>query len=179
MTALLRLVWSICTLKRSPADMPYSAVLTVLLLTTYVFMRWHILVAAGAEKTDAGHALLVTLVSVTTIAVFTYLVLALRGGRERFLQTMAAVVATHIVIYAFIYPAYIGFYVLAMLVPGISQSQGLLLLFLIGIMTLNIWVITVTAHIYRCAMNFSFLEGLLVTLALLAANALITSQVIA
>jgi len=178
MSALLRLVWSICTLQRSPADMPYSAGLTVVMLAAYVLMRWHILIAAGTERVDAGQAIVVTTVSIATIAVFTYLVLALRGGRERFLQTMAALVATHILIYAFIYPAYVGFHVVAMIAPGIGQSQGLLLLFLIGIMTLNIWVITVTAHIYRCAMNFSFLEGLLVTLALLAANALISSQVI-
>lgn len=85
----VRLVADLCRLRRGPQDLPYSTSLLALLIVAVTVLD----VLIGSLLGDAGDAFAHSLLSTVVVLGLAWLELALRGRRERYVQTASALAA--------------------------------------------------------------------------------------
>lgn len=139
MNALLRVFWRIVTLKEGPQDLPRLG----LLLGIALVFDWTVSALVGALEGQFGLALLEASLAVVMEALFVGLLLMLTRHRDRFVQTLTALVGTDGLISLLALPV-LGF---SMVVPeAVSATSWLILGFMV-------WSILVQAHILKNALS--------------------------
>lgn len=168
------LVWSMCTLRHGPDAMPYSVTLLILLiLLSFIFNALQLSMNVALDKAvfQAGSLLLAN-------TIFTFFVLNIRRVPERFVQTLTSLLA-------------VGFFINLILLPlmvldpylfnediDITIRMMASVVYLLILFFVNLWIILVTANIFRISLSVSFLAGVLVTFALYGFNILVFSKVV-
>lgn len=151
---LPRLVAHLCRLRGDPQDFPYSPKILALLIGAGVALD----MLAGSAFDD-GNAFARSLLSGGIVLALCWVALAIRGVRNRYVQTVGALFACSLLIslvqmpIAFLLGSYATGEVLtaAQLVQDLFQS----LLRMAAFATL-VWQILVNAHVMRCAMDAAF-----------------------
>jgi hypothetical protein len=145
MWALIKLIFDICCLAKTPQDIPYSKNLLTLLLLIYIAIAF--LILSPSEGFFKG--VLEVGVEVLLMIFFVWSTLFFYRKTPRFLQTLCAVTGTDSLISFFALPA-----MLALSVQGLSDLAGII------IMGLMIWHWVACGHIFRHALSQSLLFGL-------------------
>lgn len=86
MGALLKAIWMIAILKRTPQTIPASQVLLVFLVVVHFIIG--VMLASTSVAIDA--AATTALVGTTVMLAFVYLILRMRGMQQRFVQSISA-----------------------------------------------------------------------------------------
>ncbi len=149
MGQLVRLLWEICRLRKGPQDLPAVPVLVSLTLGADL-----VLSSLGrAMAATPLQALRESAVGLGAMVAFLFIVLAARGRRARFVQTVSAAAGTDAVITALL------------LVPMALARLGVLPgEILNGVVLLAIiWMVTVLAHVLRHALDVTMGIGVLLT----------------
>ena len=152
MRSLIQGVVGLLSLRGGPQHMPASWGLTALLLLIYLVLN-----QVTAQQLDDEYAGAKGLVAVLLQVMILAGLLRWRRCRERFPQTLAALVAVGIVFSALTWG------LLSQSDPTVNQP-GLALAWF-GVF---IWSLFVEAHIYRHALSVNFSIGMLITVLILA-----------
>ncbi|GGI79573.1 hypothetical protein [Legionella impletisoli] len=175
---LIKKYWNVSLLKTSPEETPYSKLL--LGLGAFVFF---LVVASqwGLIQTDIELSLLnIILAGVLLLfsySFYTFILLAAFKLKERFIQTLTCLFATHTIVHIFAYPLLAA---TPFLTQADSPSTGVFLLsfvYLLFTIILTAWQLMITVFIYKKALNIDTLPGILATIGLFAANILLVSFV--
>lgn len=148
----VRLVADLCRLRRGPQDLPYSPRLLVLLIAAVTVLD----VLVGGLLGDDGGALAHSLLATGVVLGFAWLELALRGRRERYVQTASALAAGGLAISLAQLP-------IAWLIEPIAETDAAaaalgplqLLLRWLALATL-VWQVLINANILRHAIESRF-----------------------
>lgn len=145
MWALIKLIFDICCLSKTPQDIPYSKSILVLLLILYTVIAFIIL--APSEGFFKG--LFEVGLEMLLMIAFVWATLFFYQKNQRFIQTLSAITGSDTLISLFAFPA-----MLALSIKGLSDIAGIL------IMGLMAWHWIVCGHIFRHALSQSFTFGL-------------------
>jgi len=160
MNTLVRLLMAICLLRRGPSDLPYSIALTRGLVVISVLVDLFYVTAIQIEQ-----ALPRILFSLVLLIAVPWLLLAGRGLRARYVQTLGALAGTGALFTLFFLPVALWAQQhMAGVAPGDELSgpqmaAGWLVLGLLG------WRLAVNAHILRLALDAPRAAGILLALA--------------
>lgn len=152
----LMVAWrDLCLLRIGPQDMPYAPALLGALIVGNVLLA----VLAGIAVGSAGTALLGSLVSMAVGLGVLYALLSMRHIHARFVQAGTAILAAALLFGVLSLPAQILLTPMPTDLSALTQWQRIGLL--LGA-ALGLWSLAVAAHIYRHALNWRFVGGLLV-----------------
>lgn len=167
---LMKLTWSLCQLKASPQDLPYSLSLMFGALLIHIVLSCSLLLFS----VNFGEAFAETVLLTSISIVFTYAVLYWRKSIVRYPQTFTALLLTSILLNLLVLP-------LIVLQPILLQGP---LKFVIGffffsyIVLLNIWMIVVMMYIYKEALEIEWFPAAWVTFGYLMINFLLLSMIV-
>ncbi|WP_133129552.1 hypothetical protein [Legionella yabuuchiae] len=175
---LFKKYWNVSLLKTSPEETPFSKVLLgVWAIAFYLVVasQW------GLIQTDIELSLLKIMLAdfvlLAAYSLYTYLLLVAFKLKERFVQTLTCLIATHTIVHVFAYP-------LLAVTPLLTETTSppfwvflLSLLYLLFTIMLTAWQLMITVFIYKKALNIDTLPGILATIGLFAANILLVSFV--
>jgi hypothetical protein len=167
MGPLIVCIWQICLLQKGPQDLPYSPSLFLTAFLANALLGWY----QFTHRLGLLEALFNVIVFVLILLAFTYLVLFLKNKVTRFMQTLTALMTTSVVINLIILPFLLLAPALLGTEPGAAQIS-IVWFYTLLIITMNIWSLLITAHIYRHALDVNMAVGILVTLGLFACNLL-------
>ncbi len=147
MKVLFLLFADICRFKKGPEDIPYSISLLALLFVCNLIIE----IFLGLGFYSAATAALLSLSSILTLFVFSGLWLYLFKFKNRFVQTMTAFVGVSLFTNLFFFiPLTLLWH------AGVIMDQSFALVNLI----LLAWILAIYAHIFRRALEISFLLGI-------------------
>ena len=159
--ALLRQVFDLLRLRAGPQDLPYSKPLLYRVAALSLGVD---LVAASVL--DGGGVSMPRFVAATLATfVLPWLLLSWRGHAPRYAQTMLALLATGIVFSLLFLPMAMWALSQGLLTPGATPTSTQAL-FAWLILALVVWKITVTAGIWRHALEWPMLGGVAAALGL-------------
>lgn len=147
----------LCLLRIGPQDMPFAPPLLGILIVCNVVLAVLLGLVVGA----AGTALLASLVSIAVSLGVLYALLSMRHIHARFVQAATAILAAALLFGLLSLPAQILLTPMPTDPTALTQLQ---LIALLGAAALGVWSLVVAAHIFRHALNWPFVAGLLVTL---------------
>jgi hypothetical protein len=152
-------VLGLCLLRSGPQDLPYHLGLTQLLVGTLAVLE-----LVYSQLLEIPLALPRVALSIGLLLAFPWLLLAIRGLRARYLQTLAALAAVELLFTALFLPLALAVIDL----PPPDPEAPELLQILLGLLTLVLlgWKLTVHGHILRHALDWPRLPALLLALAL-------------
>lgn len=173
---LFKRYWQVAVLKESPENTPYS--LLFLIIVSFLFFLLIITQWYFADLKQEFNLAISALAGVTLLCsyfVYTYVLLKIYRKVNRVLQTLTALLMTHMIVHFFAFPLLFATPMLmkANLNPGITLFVGMI--YLILTIVLTIWQFLVTIHIYKNALEVDYLSGLLASFGLLACNILTVS----
>lgn len=157
------ITWRILLFRAGPQDLPYSHALT----------QWTVCAALLAEFAQyrltlaAGPALVHALVSVAAMAGFIFMVLQLRGLRNRIQQTVNALFITGSALTVLLLPPLSAITPHMLKIaqnPDLARSEPLPALPALAVMALTLWGFMVAAHIFRHALNANLAVGAVLAL---------------
>lgn len=173
---LIRLFWQICTFKNTPAELPYSPILLVIVSLVFLFsvvLQWML-------SNLSGHLNYLEVIMVGCLLIFSYaaytgLLLYIYRRFSRMVQTLTALLACHTLVHVMALPL-----LLAMpFIKGLDKTSLLAfifnVIFLIMSLMLSVWQFMITAHIYKHALSIKAPASFLASLGLLAFNILMVS----
>ncbi|MBA2653420.1 MAG: hypothetical protein H0U73_14330 [Tatlockia sp.] len=173
---LFKRYWLVATLKESPANTPYSPVLMAsasLLFFILIILQWYL---ADIKQTfNFASSILAALTLLCSYYVYTFVLLKIFRKANRTLQTLTALLASHIIVHLFAFPLLV---ITPMLAKADMRQVVILIfgvLYLVFTLILTIWQFVVTVHIYKQALELDNLGALLASLGLLACNILTVS----
>lgn len=167
MISLIKLFWSICCLKATPKDVPYSVEFLLVLVSFNLLLGFVGFSFAVPWLQAFSQAVIATL----STSLYTYFVLSLKKLGSRFVQTYSALVGVSVIINFILLPIVILQFYLHPTFAG-DILTPLAKMSLIMAIIVNLWVISIMTHIYRHALNLNKLAALLVTLGGLSLNVL-------
>lgn len=167
MRALVQLFWFIATFKKGPDSVPYSWPLLIVSLLINVLMAWH----QFGYRVEIHMAFLYALLLVGIMVGFSFLVLLIKGHAERSVQVITALMGVNILINAFLYP-------LIFISPIIQMVPVLLYFILMIVISLNVWLLMITAHIYSRALVLPFLGGVVIAVALFGVDLIVFARLL-
>lgn len=172
MQQILSTTWRICRLKVGPQDMPYS----VTLLITLLISNATISILALSINQMNTEIIRQSLVLLLVPLIFSYAILYLYKRSERFIQTVCAQNAVNILLSLLMIPFLVFHPSPPQAGQTISNAVILISLFyIIVFLGFNVWLVVITAHIYRHALNVNYMTGLLAAFALMGVNILVFS----
>ncbi|MDD1605655.1 MAG: hypothetical protein LUO95_04120 [Methylococcaceae bacterium] len=144
---LIKLLFDICLLKKTPQDLPFSINLLKVLAIINVIINFLLM----NMSVNWFSALLKAAVGLLLMGGFSWICLFFSGKLGRFYQTTTALLGTDALLDLFALPT----------IATMAVNQGGLLAFLV-MMTLIVWHWLITGHIMRNALeqSFSFSLGL-------------------
>ena len=154
MRALSELFLAICLLRKGPQDVPASPVLLCLTLLSYGLSG----VLIPLLDVDLSTSLMLTVLDIALLTGLTYGALTLRDYRQRFMQTLTALLGTGTLLQLLALPL---LFLLEQEGAGSGGPGWSWLLWLV----LFIWGIVIMAHILRHALSTSLGVGCLYSLA--------------
>jgi len=173
---LIKRYWLVALLKESPENTPYSPFL--MLMVTLVFfililLQWYL--ADIKHGFNLAISILAALTLLCSYFVYTFVILKIYRKAHRALQTLASLLACHMIVHLFAFPLLLATHLLV----GSDLNQGILLLIAIvyPVLTLLLafWQFMVTIHIYKKALELDVLSAILASFGLLACNILTVS----
>jgi hypothetical protein len=147
MEALIRLFANICLFKQGPQDVPVSPLLFYLLLSSNLVVE----IFLGLTVYDFLHSFLFSATSVIFLLVFTWLLLKAFQLNSRVLQTTTALIGVNLLTNIFLFIPITLLWKMDFFVDNVFAFINL---FLLG------WILSIYAHIYKNALNVSFILGL-------------------
>jgi hypothetical protein len=160
MQALLRLLVDICLLRRGPQDIPCSPELARGLVLGFAALK-----IGTALMLDIPEPFLRTLLSLALLLALPWVLLAIRGHRPRYLQTLTAFAGTGLLFSLLFLP----FFLLAASTPpmqaGATPEPAQLALGWLSLALLG-WKLVINGHILRHALDWPNIPALLLALAL-------------
>lgn len=173
---LFKRYWQVALLKESPENTPYSPLLMVLVSFLFFFLiilQWQL-----ADLTQVFNIATSILAAVTLLCsyfVYTYVLLKIYRKANRALQTLTALLVSHMIVHFFAFPLLI----VTPLLSSADMNQLIVLfigiLYLIFTLVLTGWQFLVTIHIYKKALELDYLTAVLASFGLLACNILTVS----
>lgn len=152
----LMVAWrDLCLLRIGPQDMPYAPSLLGVLIVCNVLLSLLVGLVAGS----AGTALLGSLVSIVVSLGVLYTLLAMRHIHARFVQAATAIMAAALLFSVLSLPVQFLLTPMPTDLTALTQGQQIALLVAAA---LGLWSLAVAAHIYRHALNWRFVGGVLV-----------------
>ena len=145
MISVLRAFWLVAILKRTPQSIPASRVLLWLMVVAHFIIGLLLATSSLSIDTAAVTAFLGTAVMLA----FVYLILLMKGTRQRFVQTITALAGCEALIGLVALPMTYLFHM------GGGES-GLIAIFSLLIFA---WNIMIAAHIFQHAFNISSQQG--------------------
>lgn len=173
---LFKRYWQIAMLKESPKNTPHSPLLLVIVFFLFfllIILQWYL--ADIKQKFNPVISTLAGLTLLFSYFSYTYLLLKIYRKANRTLQTLTALLISHMIIHFFAFPLLI---VTPMLISAdMSQAFVLFLsiMYLILTLLLTIWQFLVTTYIYKQALDVEYLSAVLASFGLLACNILTVS----
>ncbi len=173
---VLKGFWRVAILKESPEITPYSPLLMIIVSFLFfleIIFQWYL---ADINK---GFSLAISIMAALTLLctyfVYTYLLLKINSKPNRALQTLTALLASHLIVHLFAFPLLIAtpFIVKVDLPPILVLFVGVMYLILTLILTF--WQFVVTVYIYKQAIELDNLRAVLAGFGLLACNILTVS----
>jgi hypothetical protein len=147
MEALIRLFGNICRFKSGPQDIPASINLFIVLFTANLIIELFL----GLSYYSFAKALILSVTSIITLFLFTWIWLLLFKFTSRFLQTAMAFVGISLFTNVFFFIPMTFLWQMGVLVDSSFTMVNLLLL---------AWILSIYAHIYKNALNVSFFLGI-------------------
>lgn len=147
MEALIRLFGNICRLKQGPEAVPSSVNLFLLLFITNFVVE----VLLGLTAYTFIQALFLAFFAIISLFFFTWIWLFLFKLSNRFLQTVTSLVGVSLFTNIICFLPMTILWKLGLLADNNYAMWNLLLIF---------WVLAIYAHIFRSALNISFLLGI-------------------
>lgn len=147
MRELILLFGNICRFKQGPEDIPAS----LFLLSILIGLNFIIELLLGLSVYSILISFVLALLSIATLALFTWLLLILFKLQTRFIQTFSAFVGVNLFTNIFCFFPVTILWKMEILV---NNSFGLINLVLLA------WILSIYAHIYKRAINVSFFLGL-------------------
>lgn len=145
MISVLRAFWLVAILKMAPQSIPVSRVLLWLMVAAHFVVG--LLLANSSLATDA--ALVIAFLGTVVMLAFVYLILLMKGTRQRFVQTITALAGCEVLIGLVALPLTYLFHM------GGGES-GLIAIFSLLIFA---WNIIIAAHIFQHAFDISSQQG--------------------
>lgn len=174
--ALLKKYWQVSVFKETPANTPCSSLLLGLVAFLYfllIILQWFL--AEVKQQFDLAIAIFAASSLLATYFVYTYLLLKLNKKSNRILQTLTALLFSHMIIHVIALPLL----VVAPALVNANMDQALTLLmgvvYLILTLVLTVWQFLITAYIYKHALEVDYLTSILTSFGLLACNILTVS----
>jgi len=159
----LHLLWDICRLRRGPQDLPYSPQLLLIVCAFGLGLQLAIARVLGVEQDTLGAGVLSLAFNLGAL----YLLLSLRGMRNRFIQAALALLCCALLFTLLSLP-------IALLAGDrpLNPEQISPLQLLLGLVSLPllIWKLMVDAHILRHSLDVPFLAGIVIALLWLIAE---------
>lgn len=146
---VLHAFFDVCRFRLRPQDLPASGALLGFAVAGYLCAEF---LLASIELAP-GSAALTALLDAAALAGFTALVLAVRGYRERLLQTLTALAGSGLVLGLIAWP--VARWLAAARAAG--QDPGAAALVWLALL---VWSLLVCAHVYRHALATRFAVGL-------------------
>jgi hypothetical protein len=147
MQQLILLFGNICRFKQGPEDIPSSS----LLLLVLIVVNFIVELLLGLSIYSILTSFILALLSIATLALFTWLLLTIFKFQIRFIQTIAAFVGVNLFTNLFCFFPVTILWKMEILV---NNSFGFINLILLA------WILSIYAHIYKRAINVSFFLGL-------------------
>lgn len=174
--ALIKRYWQVTIFKESPENTPCSSLLLFLvsfLFFLLILLQWYL--ADFRDEFNLAVSILAALTLICSYFVYTFVILKIYRKVHRVLQTLTALLASHMIIHFCAFPLLL----VAPLIMG-SKLEPMFLLFigvvyLILTLLLTLWQFMVTIHIYKRAIDLNYLSAVLASFGLLACNILIVS----
>ncbi|NOR52452.1 MAG: hypothetical protein GQ470_07525 [Gammaproteobacteria bacterium] len=141
MISLFRAFWMVAILRMAPQAIPESRVLLVLMITGH----FGIGLGLAVSTLSIDGAAISALVGTAVMVAFVYLILMMRGTRQRFVQTITALAGCEILVGLVALPITYAFH------AGGGESGLIALLSLL----IFAWNIMIAAHIFRHAFNLN------------------------
>lgn len=152
----------ICLLRAGPQDLKHSRLLLIMLILVAVAFSYQ--KQTGLYQDEFGQA---QWFSTAYHLMIPYLLLSLFGLRQRFVQTMTALLATALLLGLLILPLSISLHQATL---NDERANGLIIL---AFLVLVLWSFIVEAHIYSQALGRSFHIGMLITIAVFIGDLLL------
>ena len=173
MYQLIFLFWNICRLRARPEEIPYSTNLLWILVFFNILLGWGQLVI----QEIAIEALFHSVILIGFALFFTVAVLQFKQMGSRVVQTLSAIMGTGLILSILITPLLVSqHYLIQMTQPFPLWAHVLSSITVILMLGVNVWILIITAHIFRHALDTRFAIGMLVTIALVGFNILLYSM---
>jgi hypothetical protein len=118
---------------------------------------------------------LMALSLMTSFAVYTYIVLALRHLSARLVQTVTCILFSQSIVHAFVIPLFFGDTILSQVNVKNPFLLFISVIYLFISIGLTVWQFVISAHIYKYALNTSPIQSGLIAFGLMAVNILTIS----
>ncbi len=162
---LLPTLLQLLRLRASPADLPPSTAALAWLLAIDIAISAFFLLASGSESPIG----LDIAIGLALQLLLPWLILTQLGKGARFLQTAIALIGVDVMLTAVLLPLASWGSQLANTNPTGPLTQLVSMVMLVAV----IWMIMVFGHIYRCALDFPRLGGILVALGVMLTQVLV------
>lgn len=153
--SVARILLKMLLLRTAPQDLPFSSVLLGRIVFLYLLSG--LVVLNG--RVESSMALAQMTVGIIIVMFFSYLILALLGHKERFVQTVTALAGTGIIFNLMAWPV-LRQTTLDTGTNTLSGQSALLMLMLVS------WEVIITAHIYRHALNMQLAKTIILSIGL-------------
>ena len=163
LVSFLFLVRDICQLKRGPEEMPYSAALLALLVTSSIALD----LLCNRILEGEPNILARSLMSMTLVLALSWIALAIRRLGNRYVQTATTLIACDIVFTLLILPLAWLFAREPAQPKALTPGQTLIAWAMLAVI---FWNLLVNAHIVRRALDAPFMLGFAIALAWAVAN---------
>jgi hypothetical protein len=168
MLRLAKAFWDISIWRRTPAQLPASLFLLVLVATTSALIE---VLSAFLPPVSTGRLFLRVLLSVGLPLLFAWTALAVAGRQQRFLQTGSALLGVWVLAQLALYP-------IQSLIEAIGAERlaavPLGVLWLLGL----IWYILAGANIWRAALDSGIAVGVAVSVGCFVVSILVQQQLL-
>lgn len=175
MLNVLSQLWRVCRLESTPQDLLYDkSALIVLVLANIALGAWQI-----SLQQPLMFAFWQSLLMVTVSLVFIGIVLQIKNSGARFVQTATALIGIGVLLSLFIVPVLLVQLYLIQPLGATLLTAIASFLFLCIVVGINIWVLVITTHIFRYALDITFLVALIITLAYVGMHVLVYKTMVA
>lgn len=172
MWQLIKQYWRVTIFKESPANTPYSWLVFLLVYCLYVVvivMQWQ---KIGVKNPNDALLVVAAFLLVFSYYVYTALLLIANRKQNRIVQTVTALLVSHLIILL------ISF-LLLLISPELTEADMvypsmriLLMIYILKTLLLVAWQFLIAAHIYKQALELDNFTAMLASIGLLASNIL-------
>lgn len=173
---LLQQYWEVSVLKRSPADTPYSPVLTISIAGFFFLMvvsQWQ--VADVKNQLSLPVTIMAAFSLIISYAFYTYALCSTYRIPNRTIQALTCLFAGHSIIHLLAFPLLLSMPLIVDSYLSPPVALFIAIVYLILTLGLTIWQFMITVYIYKETFSSRYPPAILASIGLLAVNILIVS----